>query len=297
MNIKHFLIVGLAFLAFSCQNNDGMEGVTPSGYKYKIHTNAGTAVPQPGEIAYFHAQMRNDNEVVNSSRDQAQEPFIEIPVAPDPARPATPVEEILKQMGVGDSATIFIDLDTIPNKPQGFENSKMMYYDIVLTSIKTAEEFAADKKIEQEAKDAEAAVIKARAPEVKTLVDDIVAKYANGELDAQLQTTSSGLKYLIQEEGTGKTATPGQTVSVQYYGALTDGNMFDNSFDRGLPIQFPLGVGRVIPGWDEGIGLLKEGSKATFFIPYDLAYGEAGSPPNIPAKAELIFYVELEKVN
>ncbi|MFM9951914.1 MAG: FKBP-type peptidyl-prolyl cis-trans isomerase, partial [Saprospiraceae bacterium] len=74
-----------------------------------------------------------------------------------------------------------------------------------------------------------------------------------------------------------------------------DGKMFDSSFGRGEPIEFPLGVGQVIPGWDEGLSLLKQGGKATLFIPYQLAYGDAGSPPVIPPKAELIFYVEVVK--
>ena len=73
--------------------------------------------------------------------------------------------------------------------------------------------------------------------------------------------------------------------------------MFDNSYERGEPIDFQLGVGSVIPGWDEGFALLKEGTKATLFVPYSLAYGEAGSPPVIPERSDLIFYVELLKVN
>ena len=105
------------------------------------------------------------------------------------------------------------------------------------------------------------------------------------------------MKYVIHEEGTGAKAEAGKTVSVNYFGALiSDGTRFDDSFSRGDEFSFPLGAGQVIPGWDEGIALLKEGSKASFFIPYTLAYGEAGSPPVIPAKADLMFYVELNKV-
>ena len=91
-------------------------------------------------------------------------------------------------------------------------------------------------------------------------------------------------------------AVPGREVEVNYFGVLADGTPFDNSFKRGQTFTFPLGAGRVIPGWDEGIAMLNVGSKATLFVPYELGYGEAGSPPNIPPKAELIFYVELERV-
>ncbi len=86
-------------------------------------------------------------------------------------------------------------------------------------------------------------------------------------------TTESGLHYLILEEGTGEQAEPGSIVAVHYTGTLEDGTQFDSSAGRS-PIQFFLGQGRVIPGWDEGIALLKAGSKAKFVIPPELGYGE-----------------------
>ena len=108
--------------------------------------------------------------------------------------------------------------------------------------------------------------------------------------------TSSGLGYVISEEGSGAKATPGQTVSVHYAGYLTNGTKFDASYDRGQPIDFPLGAGRVIPGWDEGIALLSPGGKATLIIPHTLAYGPNGAGGVIPPYATLIFEVELVSV-
>ena len=108
--------------------------------------------------------------------------------------------------------------------------------------------------------------------------------------------TSSGLGYVITEEGSGAKAKAGQTVSVHYAGYLTNGNKFDASYDRGQPIEFPLGAGRVIPGWDEGIALLSPGGKATLIIPHTLAYGQNGAGGVIPPYATLIFDVELVSV-
>jgi peptidylprolyl isomerase len=107
-------------------------------------------------------------------------------------------------------------------------------------------------------------------------------------------TTPSGLK-LVMFESHPENAKPtnGQTVKVHYSGYLTDGKMFDSSVERGSPFEFPLGQGRVIKGWDEGIALLRKGEKAKLILPYQLAYGEQGRPPMIPQKATLIFDVQL----
>jgi len=105
--------------------------------------------------------------------------------------------------------------------------------------------------------------------------------------------TESGLAYFMIKEGVGARAIAGKTVSVHYTGKLADGTKFDSSHDRNAPIEFPLGEGRVIPGWDEGIALLKVGGKATFIIPPHLAYGERGAGGVIPPNATLIFEVEL----
>ena len=116
------------------------------------------------------------------------------------------------------------------------------------------------------------------------------------KLTKDAKKTESGLAYFIIKEGDGAQAEAGKTVSVHYTGKLIDGTKFDSSLDRGQPIDFPLGQGRVIPGWDEGIALLKVGGKATLIIPPHLAYGERGAGGIIPPNATLIFDVELVDV-
>lgn len=116
------------------------------------------------------------------------------------------------------------------------------------------------------------------------------------ELKAGMQTTPSGLMYKITKKGEGKKAEKGNIVAVHYAGKLTNGTEFDNSFKRGEPIEFPVGNGMVIRGWDEGILLLNEGDEATFLIPPDLGYGARGAGGVIPPNAWLIFDVQLVKV-
>jgi peptidylprolyl isomerase len=109
-------------------------------------------------------------------------------------------------------------------------------------------------------------------------------------------TTESGLQYIEIEAGTGEQAKAGDLVSVHYVGTLEDGTEFDNSLNRGQPIEFVLGKGMVILGWDEGIALMKEGGKATLVIPPELAYGSQGAGGVIPPNATLTFDVELVSV-
>jgi peptidyl-prolyl cis-trans isomerase A (cyclophilin A) len=108
--------------------------------------------------------------------------------------------------------------------------------------------------------------------------------------------TTSGLEYVETVAGTGAQAAAGKTVSVHYTGKLTNGKVFDSSYTRGEPIEFKLGTGRVIKGWDEGIALMKVGGKATLTIPPELGYGERGAGGAIPPNATLIFDVELVNV-
>lgn len=111
---------------------------------------------------------------------------------------------------------------------------------------------------------------------------------------SEFHTTPSGIKYRIVKEGDGATPEATSTVLVNYEGRLKTGQIFDSSYERGEPISFPLNG--VIPGWTEGVQLMKEGSIYEFYIPYNLAYGERGAPPTIPPYANLLFKVELIKV-
>jgi peptidyl-prolyl cis-trans isomerase A (cyclophilin A) len=130
-----------------------------------------------------------------------------------------------------------------------------------------------------------------REAEAKRLAEETMEKLAAG-----FDKTESGLRYKLIQKGDGKQAENGKTVSVHYTGSLESGKVFDSSYNRKKPIEFPLGQGNVIEGWDEGIALLKVGDKARFVIPSYLAYGSSGAGSVIPPNATLIFDVELMDV-
>lgn len=119
--------------------------------------------------------------------------------------------------------------------------------------------------------------------------------FEENKKNPDVKETASGLQYIVEKEGEGAQPTATDDVTVHYTGRLLDGTVFDSSVNRGEPATFPLN--RVIPGWTEGVQLMKEGAKYTFFIPSELAYGPQGVEGVIPPHSTLIFEVELIKVN
>ena len=175
---------------------------------------------------------------------------------------------------------------------EGMDVVNSIAQDDVMNSVTIIREGESAKSFDAPAifKSAQADIEKANAEKA------IKAAEAAKKLTEGATFTSSGLAYFMIKEGEGEQATAGKTVSVHYTGKLTDGTKFDSSHDRNAPIEFPLGAGRVIPGWDEGIALLKVGGKATFIIPPNLAYGARGAGGVIPPNATLIFEVELLEI-
>ncbi len=134
------------------------------------------------------------------------------------------------------------------------------------------------------------------AAKQKQELADKAAAAASKDIEASFKNvTPSGLRYNVITEGVGEKPTATSNVKVHYTGSLVDGKVFDSSVQRGTPIDF--GLNQVIPGWTEGVQLMKEGAKYKFFIPWNLAYGERGYPGAIPPKANLIFEVELIQIN
>ncbi|WP_034261624.1 peptidylprolyl isomerase [Altibacter lentus] len=130
-----------------------------------------------------------------------------------------------------------------------------------------------------------------REAAAKKTQEDLISSLSEG-----FEKTNSGLRYKIIQKGNGAKAEKGKTVAVHYKGMFADGGEFDNSYKRGNPIEFPVGMGNVIAGWDEGIQLLQVGDKARFVIPSHLAYGKQGAGGVIPPNATLVFDVELMNV-
>jgi len=194
------------------------------------------------------------------------------------------LHEGFAMMRVGELALFRAPIDSVMRVRQQWppfaKSGDKMMFQVELVTAKTKEDIEKDAK--QAAQKDEAAI----------------KKYiATNKLGTQVKKTASGLYYVITKKGTGPNAKSGQTVSMNYEGSLLDGTKFDSNLDPAFkhvePFKFPLGQGRVIKGWDEGIAMLNKGAKAKLLIPSRLAYGSRAAGEKIPANSVLVFDVEM----
>jgi peptidylprolyl isomerase len=237
---------------------------TASGLQYKISTRGCGEQVQKGDTVKVHYTGKLTNDTVFDSSVKRNEPFS---VKIGRGMVIKGWDEGIPLMHVGDKATFIIP----PN---------LGYGDRALEKIPANSTLIFDVE-----------VLEAKAG---------VRKWNTKGKDTV--TTASGLKFISLSDtkqpefaasNTAAAPVAGNKVKVHYSGYLLDGSLFDSSVERGQPIEFTLGRGQVIKGWDEGIALLHKGQKGQLIIPYKLAYGENGRPPVIPAKSVLIFDVEL----
>lgn len=288
------VVIAVGSLFTSCKEQ-GMNKDKIGGLEYVIHTTNGERKAVIGDFVHFNLTITDDKGSILQKMDAPpQRPVIKIPTEDEKAINPNPIADLLKIVSLGDSASMIIPIDSFKTLPPNMQDAKSITYHIVVKEILSEAENQAYQGELQAAQMEKMTVSKARMPEIEKLVKEKLADYKSGKIETK--EDPSGLKYFIIEEGTGEYATVGKQASVHYYGTLMDGTMFDSSFKMGNPYTFPVGRGQVIKGWDIGVPLVKKGGKAMLIIPYTLAYGEAGSPPNIPARADLAFYIEIADV-
>jgi FKBP-type peptidyl-prolyl cis-trans isomerase FkpA len=206
----------------------------------------------------------------------------------------TDFRAVFPSLSAGDSAIVEIFCDSILNDipesqrqglPPWLKKGNKVVVNLSIISVKSKADF--DK--EQQAKSAN-----------QGATDDKMLQDYFAKNNLKPTKTSSGLYYSITKEGTGEQIQKGQTVTMNYTGKTLDGNTFDSNVDPKFshvePFNFVAGIGQVVPGWDEGVQLLKKGSKANFYIPSTLAYGERSPSPNMAPNSILTFEVEVVDV-
>jgi FKBP-type peptidyl-prolyl cis-trans isomerase len=265
---------------------------TESGLVYKIHVqNPDAKKPVEGDFVTAIGVYTVGDTTFFDSRNSPS-PYI------FPIMASTHMGDIfegLKMLGIGDSATFVIPSDSLFLKtfgaselPDFVDSGSWVQLDMKIVNVQTKEEFELERQKmfeEQQKMDEAKKLSEATDRDAYLQKNNITAK-----------PTASGLYYIEKLKGKGPKPVAGQRVKVHYTGTLLDGTKFDSSVDRGEPFEFVLGQGQVIPGWDEGIGMMNQGGKATFIIPSEIGYGGRSMGGSIPAYSTLIFDVELVEV-
>lgn len=294
-----FITCCICALLASCSGNSakqGVESVTPYGYRMIKHLEGDGEGPATTKVAFFSIYMYEGDQIITSSVKQGRLGKMHFKDYENEKRPQA-WADALYQMKVGDSVSVFMPVDSFEVKPRSISpETQVVRYDIMLKEIITHLEYEtryqARKIEEEEARKKVANDSKVWLEKSKQLIEDVKAGKVLPE-----KLNEEGLAVVIHEKGEGALPVSGKNISVEYYGLLkSDGSSFDNSYERRRPFSFNIGLGRVIKGWDEALMQLPEGTKATIFVPWTQAYGEAGSPPKIPSRADLVFFVDVTRV-
>lgn len=269
---------------------------TEGGFEMEWHKHGSGVEPEPGQFVYYSLVATINDSIIFDSRLRPDIPAMELPDLDDPQTQGEPIFDAFRLMVPGDSVTIRQrgDQMVIDQFNLGAENTldwNLIIHEILDQAEHMDRQMATQEKMRQEM----TAVIE-REESVAELAAQVLKEFKSGAIADEVIETQSGLKYVIHTEGSGDNIQRGQAARVHYYGLLIEEEtMFDNSFRRGQALDLNVGTGMVIQGWDEALLIFPKGTKATVFIPYHLAYGEAGSPPTIPARSDLMFYMEVQE--
>lgn len=285
--ISLFMALMIGFLVFtvSCDGLLGGEGkykTTESGVTYKIiESNSDGKPVETGDILSMRMTYgKKDSAIFNSN--QAPDKMMVL-MQRESTYPGD-FYEVMKLFHEGDSVEFALDAESFFKKtagsaqvPPGFEG-EMLHFNIRLEKVQTKDEMDAEAKAKQDEQKKEELVV--------------IRQYM-AENGLEGEPTESGLFVIETKAGKGEKPNTGDIVKVHYTGTLLSGKKFDSSLDRGTPIEFPIGQGKVIQGWDEGFAMLNEGAEATLLIPSYLAYGERGAGRDIPPNSILRFDISL----
>jgi FKBP-type peptidyl-prolyl cis-trans isomerase FkpA len=303
---KNLVIIALAAAGLaSCK---GGFKQAEGGLLYDIHTDKSGTNIKAGDFLNVNLVLKTEGDSVIYSTYEQGRPS---PSVMPPNSKKGDIASGLLLLSEGDSATFKMNIDSVfkkgQPKPPGLKG-KYLVYDIKVEKViprGSLTDVVFQGRISEYMKGQVEAVKKAEPARIKKYADDNKLK---------LQTTASGLQYQIDKPGSGPNIVAGDTAVVNYTGKLLNGKTFDTSVKEDAekqakdskmpldprrqyqPIRIPVGEGKVIKGWDEGLQLLNKGAKATFVIPSTLAFGEQGAPPMIPALAPITFTIEVVNI-
>jgi len=277
-NLFNLFIIAIITFLVACKGGmGGSNQKLPNGMEYKIISKgSGAAINVGDNIKVDIINLTPKDSIVYSTINNGQ-PF-EFKMA-EP-RFGGDLMHIFKHLHNGDSALLFVRADSMFRKtlPPYAKAGDMLKFQIKVLSVMNDEEAKAEQ-----AKNAAAQI---------SIDEEKIEKFITDK-GLKANKTESGLRYIMEQVGKGDNPKSGDMVNVHYIGTLLDGTKFDSSLDRNEAFSFPLGQGRVIKGWDEGIALFKKGGKGKLIIPSGLAYGDKAAGPMIQPNSVLVFDIEL----
>lgn len=292
-----FLLAIAAIVFTACKQNEPKTDI-PLKYSDEVYTlvKAGKGeTPEEGDFSVFSLMIKGDDGRILLDRSQ-EENYGKYQVPADTSsrlKSGSPIDELLSVLVEGDSAVLVYVLDSLEKMNPSVMGLESIIYELSIKEVLNQEEMDAKNEVEKEKQDAKIAVAKEKESLVAARLEEVLKAYKDGSLGDALKRTESGMEYVIEKQGDGPMPAVGENCAVHYYGILeSNGEMFDNSYQRGDFFSFPVGQGRVIQGWDEALLMMNKGTEGIFFIPFEMAYGAAGRPPRIPEKAMLVFFIE-----
>lgn len=275
MRINQLPILCVFVLFTGCLNTSPTFEISDLGLHYFFHEKKDNIKPQVGDEIYYSMTVRRRGEALSSNHKKES-----MPLSPK----KNPILQAFKLMGLGDSVTIALFVDSLPSRmTQSFESGDTMFVDLRILDIRKKTDIDSDLSDMQE-----------KADRVKQHIQTDITNFLKNGLT--YKKTTSGLQYVIEKEGNGKSVKNSKRISLHYAGYLMNGKEFESTFRRGQPKAFYFDKRtQAVSGFMEGLELLQAGSKATLIIPHHLAYGEKGRGP-IPPKADIVIYVEILEV-
>jgi len=300
MNLNFGRFLGVAALAAitilpACDQLGGSSfETTESGLQYSYVEEGEGQVAEMGQIILLHMDYLTASDSLLFSTSSQGGP---VPISIDSTSRGQ-IFEGFSMLKEGDSVIFKVNAEEVfvntfnTDVPDFIDPQSNITFRVGVEDVMSEEDFRA-YQMEMMRKEQESML--SQQAEQMSIDSTMIEQYLE-ENNIDAQTTDSGLRYVITEEGSGTQPSPGDSVYVHYTGKLLNGEQFDSSLDRGEPLAFPIGQGWVIPGWDEGISLLNEGGKATLYIPSPLAYGPQARGNVIKENSILVFDVELVDV-
>lgn len=278
---------------------------TASGIRVINYTNGPGPNPKPGELIKFHMKVFIGDSLMSDTRANGKP--LEYKLFEENEKPTRipAVYEASQLMAKGDTASFFQPLDSTMRMfvPERLKKEQEIRFEMRLLEILSKAQVEAKKAAEQKQMEAQEAALEAERKDsllvkargkntIAPMVQKHLSDYKAKRLGKKLQKSKTGLEYVILDKGKGAPVLKGERLTTHYYGVLqSDGKKFDSSFDRGTASLFT--VGKMLPGFNEGMRLLNRGGKAIVFVPSTLGYGAKGAA-GIPPNADLVFYIEVK---